>query len=153
MVHAHLPAQRNLNQNTFEIMYTHTKIFNDHIKFYRHFCFCFLKAFNKGHGVYTSLIIAIFDIWFNAGHLVCNALRSEFYYFSTKLYQWFCYACTHAPAVYRYIGLGSLIYHSTHNAFFLLLRFVNLTRLDLKENVFFFFYKLRYNYWMFTTLN
>lgn len=103
------------------------------------FVFVFLKAFNKANGVYTSLIIAIFDIWFNAGHLVCNALRSEFYYFSTKLYQWFCYACTHAPAVYRYIGWGSLIHHSTHNAFFLLLRFVNLTRLDLKENVLFFF--------------
>lgn len=62
-----------------------------------------------------------------------------------------------APVVYRHVGWGGGgIYHSTHNqclGFFLLLsRYVNLIRLDLKENVGS-FYELRYNDGMFTSFN
>lgn len=62
-----------------------------------------------------------------------------------------------APAVYRHIGLGGGGYHSTHNqclvwCVFLLSRYVNLIRLDLKENVGS-FYELRYNDGMFTSFN
>lgn len=61
-----------------------------------------------------------------------------------------------APAVYRHIGLGGgYIILRIINAwvFFLLLsRYVNLIRLDLKENVGS-FYELRYNDGMFTSFN
>lgn len=55
--------------------------FYDHIKFYRHFCICF-KPSTMGYGIYTSLIIVIFDILLNAGQLICNTLRSEYFFFN-----------------------------------------------------------------------
>lgn len=136
--------------DALEIMYTHTKIFNDHIKFYRHFCFCFSKAFNKGNGVYTSLIIAILmlDIYF-VMHWDLNFIIFQQSYTSDFA------MLVHTHLRYTDILVGGVWYIILRiMLFLLLLRFVNLTRLDLKENVlFFFFIKLRYNYWMFTTLN
>lgn len=35
-----------------------------------------------GYGIYTSLIIVIFDILLNAGQLICNTLRSEYFFFN-----------------------------------------------------------------------
>lgn len=166
-----------------------------------------------GYGIYTSLIIVIFDILLNAGQLICNTLRSEYFFFNKVIpvillclytratsHEFHNSKWTHLPwkkkinannnsnILYSYLycvdgskwgfywigrGWNKFIWCSTCGlqaywfggggyiilriinawVFFLLLsRYVNLIRLDLKENVGS-FYELRYNDDMFTSFN
>lgn len=120
-------------------MYAYIKIFCDCSRFSRHFGFCF-KPSTMGYVVYTSLKIVIFDIWWNAGHLICYPLRSEFFIFQQSYTSDFA-MLVHTHLRYTDILVGGVWYIILRiMLFFLLLRFVNLTRLDLKENVLFFFF-------------